>query len=91
MKKLLSILAISGIAAIFQTLPSAATEDAPPVTTPAPLPVQQIAPQGNLAPAYLFMQTKPADTVVPFFDVAKCDAAVKAVASAYKAACVHTQ
>lgn len=60
------------------------------VVQPVPASVQQVAPQGNLAPAYLFMPTKPADTVVPFFDIAKCDAAVKAVAPAYKAACVHT-
>ena len=66
-----------------------ADETAQPV--PVPTQVQDVAPKSNLAPAYLFIPTKPADTVVPFFDVAKCDAAVKAMAPAYKGACVHTQ
>ena len=91
MKKLLFISAMLLLPSAMLLLPSAlfAAEAVQPA--PEPVPVQQIAPQASLAPAYLFMQTKPADTVVPFFDVAKCDAAVKAVASAYKSACVHTQ
>lgn len=49
------------------------------------------APASGMAPAYLIIPTHPNDTLVPFFDVKKCDDAAKSMQTAYKAVCLHLQ